>query len=122
MLQLEKRVRIAVAEFKESNWLNINIRFSQCVLSSIYKFFNSESPDYFNEIYFPAEPNMINAWSSFQKLKQSLRKLSKGLNSATYRGPSLWNKLPLEIKNSESSNSFKHNLKNEHLKEMEHGR
>ena len=42
-LQLDKKTRIRVAEFEEINWLNINDRFSQSVLSSIYKFFNSES-------------------------------------------------------------------------------
>ena len=42
--------------------------------------FNSESPEYFNEIYFPAEPSNINTQSSFQRLKQPLRKWNKGLN------------------------------------------
>ena len=46
-LQLNKTARIGVAEFKEINWLNIKDRFSQYILSSIYKFFNSESPEYF---------------------------------------------------------------------------
>ena len=73
-LQLDKKTRIGVAEFKEINWLNINDRFSQCVLSSIYRFYNSESPEYFNGIYFPAEPSNINTWISFQRLKQPLRK------------------------------------------------
>ena len=59
-LQLRKKTRIGVIEFKEINWLNINDRFSQWVLSSIYKLFNSESPEYFKEIYFPAEPSNIN--------------------------------------------------------------
>ena len=119
-LQLDKKTRIGVAEFKEMNWLNINDRFSQCVLWRIHKFFNSESPDYFNEIYFPAEPININTWSSFQRLKQPLRKLNKGLNSASYSGPSLWNKLPVEIKRSGSINSFKHNVKHYYLTKMEH--
>ena len=95
-LQLHKKTRIRVAEFKEINWLNINDRFLQCLLPSIYKFFNSESPEYFNEIYFPAEPSHINIRPSIQRLKQPLRKLNKGLNSAPYSGPLLWNKLPIE--------------------------
>ena len=37
-LQLEKKTQIGVAEFKEINWLNINDRFSQSVLSSTYNF------------------------------------------------------------------------------------
>ena len=88
--------------FKERNWLNINDRFSQCVLSSVYNFFNSASPEYFNEIYFPAEPSQINTRSSFSKVKATLKKSNKGLNSAPYSGPLLWNKLPLEIKNQEA--------------------
>ena len=36
----------------------------------IYKFFNCESPEYFNEIYFPAEPSKTNTRSSFRRLKQ----------------------------------------------------
>ena len=68
-LQLEKMTRIEVAGFKLIIYLNMNDRFSQCVLLSIYKFFNSESPEYFNEIYFPAEPSKINIRSSFQWLK-----------------------------------------------------
>ena len=35
-MQLDKKTRIGVAEFKEINWLNINDRFSECVLSTIY--------------------------------------------------------------------------------------
>ena len=119
-LQLEKKTQTGVAKFKEINWLNINDRFSQCVLSSIYKFFNSESPEYFNEIYFPAEPSNINTRSSFQRLKQPLRKSNKGLNSASYSGSSLWNKLPIEIKRPRSTNSFKHNVKSYCLTKMEH--
>ena len=68
-IQLEKKTRIRVAELKEINWLNINDRFSQCVLPSIYKSFNSDSPEYFHEILFPAEPSKINTWSFFQRLK-----------------------------------------------------
>ena len=96
-LQLDKKMRIGVAKFKEVNWLDINDRFS-CVLPSIYKFFNSESPEYLNEIYSPAKPSYINTWSSFERWRQPLRKWNKGLNSASYSGPSLWNKLSVEIK------------------------
>ena len=105
--QLDKKTRRGVDEFKEINWLNINDGFSQYLLLSLSKFFNSESPEYFNEIYFPVEPSNINTRSSFQRLKQLLRKLKKGFNSASGSGPLLWNKLPIEIKRSGSTNSFK---------------
>ena len=82
--------------------------------------FNSEIPEYFNYIYFSAEPSKINTRLSFQRLKRPLKKLNEGLNNASYSGPSLWNKLPIEIKRSESTNSFKHNVKNYYLTKMEH--
>ena len=66
-----------------------------------------------------AEPSNINTQSSFQRLKQPFRKLNKGLNSVSYSGPLLWNKLPIEIKRSGSTNSFKHNVKNYYLTKME---
>ena len=37
-LQLDKKTRIGVAEFKEINWLNINDRFSQCVCQVFINF------------------------------------------------------------------------------------
>ena len=118
-LQLDKKTRIGVAKSKEINWLNINDRFSRCDLSIIYNLFNSESPEYFTEIYIPVESSNINTWSSFQRLKQPWRKSNKSLNSVLYNDPSLWNKLPVEIKMSRNTNSFKHNVKNHNLTKME---
>ena len=46
-------------------------------LSSIYIFFNSESPEYFHEIYFPAEPSKLNTRSSFSKVKATLKKIEQ---------------------------------------------
>ena len=90
-------------------------------VKSIYNFFNSESRKYFNEIHFPAELSNINTRSSFQRLKQPLRKSKiEDLNSVSYSGPSLWNKLPIETKSSGSTNSFKHNVKNYYLTKREH--
>ena len=96
------------------------IDFHNAFLSSIYKFFNSGSPEYFDEIYFSAEPRNINTRSSFQKLQQLLRKSNKGLNSSSYSSPSLWNKLPVEMIRSGSTISFKYNVKNYCLTKMEH--
>ena len=56
-------------------------------ISQFINFFDSENSEYFNEIYFPAEPSKINTRSSFQCFKQPLRKSSKGLNSVSYSGP-----------------------------------
>ena len=118
-LQLEKKTRIGVAEYKEITWLNIN-DFHKAFCQVFIVFFKSKNPEYFNEIYFPAEPRKINTRSSFQTLKQPLRGSIQGLSNASYSGPLLWKKLPIEIKRSGSTNSFKHNVKNSDLTEMEH--
>ena len=96
------------------------IDFPNAFCQVFINFFNREYPGCFNKIYFPAEPSNINTRSSFQKLKQPLRKSNKGLNNASYSGPSLWNKLPIKAKRSGSTNSFKHNVKNYYVTKMEH--
>ena len=94
------------------------IDFHNAFCQAFIKNFNSESPEYFNEIYFPAEPNNINTLSSFQRLRQLLKKSNKGLISASYSTPSLWKKLPIEIKRSGSTNGFKHNVQNYYVTKM----
>ena len=94
------------------------IDFCNAFCQVFIKTFNSENPEYFNEIYFPAEPNNINTLSSFQRLRKLLKKSNKGLNSVSYSGPSLWNKQPIEIKRSGSTNTFKHNVQNYYLTKM----
>ena len=120
-LQLDKKTRIGVARFKEINWLNINDRLSQYVLPSIYKFFNSESPEYFNEIYFPAEPSNINTRSSFQRLKQPLIKSNNGLNSASRHTAvhRYGTNCQLKLKGQEAQIAS-NNVKNYYLTKMEH--
>ena len=50
------------------------IDFHSAFCQVFTSFFNSENPEYFNEIYFPAESSKINARSSFPRLKEPLRK------------------------------------------------
>ena len=50
-LQLGNRSHIGTTEFKQINWLPINERFSQCVCSTIFKFFNNNCPAYMKEMF-----------------------------------------------------------------------
>ena len=45
------RTSIRNEKFKKINWLPIQDRFEQCILSSVYKFHNKSAPDYMNEIF-----------------------------------------------------------------------
>ena len=49
----------------------------------------------------------------------TLRKTNMGLNSISYLGPSLWNKLPENIKHSSSLITFKHKVKEYFLKNLQ---
>ena len=93
------------------NWLNINDRFEQCVSVSVFKFFNNQSPVYISEIFCPARNRGMSTRNSFQKLTQPLRKTSQGQKCLSYIGPSVWNKLPENIKKSSNLVTFKHEVK-----------
>ena len=56
---------------------------------------------------------------AYSRLIQPLRKTNMGLNSISYIGPSLWHKLPENIKQSSSLNSFKHKVKDLFLVNLE---
>ena len=51
-LQLGNRSHIGATEFKQINWLPINERFSQCVCSTIFKFFKNNCLAYVDEMFF----------------------------------------------------------------------
>ena len=58
-LQLDKMSRICVNEFLELNWLNVHDRYLQFIVSDIFKFYNNQCPDYFNEVFCPVYDNGV---------------------------------------------------------------
>ena len=65
-------------------------------------------------------PSNITTRQAFSRLNQPLCKTNMGLNSISYLGPSLWNKLPPQkkIKESSSLNVFKHKIKEHFLHKL----
>ena len=63
------------------------------------------------------QPNISTRQATF-RLKQPLRKTNMGLNAISYLGPSLWNKLPENIKQNFSLNTFKHKVKEHFLEKL----
>ena len=118
-LQLGNRTHIGTAEFKSINWLNVTDRFEQCASTSVFKYFHNNSPSYMAEIYNPASRINIGTRNSFLKLKQPSRRTKQGQNCLSFIGPSTWNRLPTNIKDSNNVNSFKHKIKDYLLKENE---
>ena len=84
---------------------------SLSTLSSIYKFYDNNVPDYMNEIFSHVECNGIPTGCSYQRLKLSHCKTNQDLRALSCIGPSLWNNIDKSLKTSLSLNAFKHNLK-----------
>ena len=71
------------------------------------------------EIFTPISKNRIGTRNGLLKLNQPSRRTKQGQNFLSYIGPSIWNKLPDNIKESKSMNNFKHKVKEHFLKEKE---
>ena len=56
--------------------------------------------------------------NSYQALQQPFRKTNTGQNALSFICPTLWNKVPEEIKRTTNLNVFKHNLKKHYIKEL----
>ena len=110
-LQLDKISRICVNEFVELNWLSVHDRYLQFIVSDIFKFYNNQCPDYFNEVFCPVDDNGVATRCCNKKLKLPFCKSKLGMQSLSYVGPSTWNKLPNNLKTATSVNYFKHDIK-----------
>ena len=81
-------------EFLESNWLNVRDRYIQFIVSDIFKLYNNQCPNYFNEVFCPVGDNRVATLCCDKKLKLPFRKSKLGMQSLSYVGPSIFNKLP----------------------------
>ena len=105
------RDHVGVQEFKKINWLPTKERFEQCLLVSIYQFFNKMAPEYLVEMYYPVEQGQKTRFS-FQKLILPCRTTNRDLRMLSYLGPRLCYGLHTEIKSASRANNFKHKIKN----------
>ena len=118
-LQLGHKTHISKKDFEDINWLQIQDRFQQCINSSVYKYFEKRCPFYMENIYKPTLYRVHNTRNSHNRLTQPFRKTNLGQNSISYIGPSVWNALPDNLKQSKTLNAFKHNLKRYYLDKLQ---
>ena len=85
---------------------------------SFYKRSNNQCPDYFNEVFCPGNDNEVATRCCNKKLKLPFCKLKLGMQSLSYVGPSIWNKLSNNLKTATSVNCFKHDIKKYFLKKL----
>ena len=93
-------------------------RFNQCINSIVFKYVDSQCPNYLNEVFPIAPENNIQTRGSFLKLKCLFRKTNAGQMALSYIGPTILNKIPDTLKRTKNLNTFKHNLKEHYLKEL----
>ena len=110
-LNLDSYTHIDREHLKTINWLPTQERVNQRICVNVFKYFNQIAPTYMSDIFIP-QKTVINTRNSMYRLKTQIKRSNMGQNSLSCIGPKLWNILPNEIKSSESTNSFKHKLKN----------
>ena len=93
-------------------------RYLQFIVSNIFNFYNNQCPHYFNEVFCPVDNNGVATCCCNKKLKLPFHKSKLGMQSLSYVGPRIWNKLSNNLKTAASINCFKHCIKKYFLKKL----
>ena len=119
-LKLDIMAHISQKEFETRNWLPIKERLNQCI-NSVYKipYSHKQCHHYLDQVFLKAPESGFSLRNSYHKLKQPFCKTSVGQSALSLIGTALWNKIPEEIKRTNSLNTFTHKLKEYYLKEIE---
>ena len=107
-LKLQCKEYISNEHFQKLNWLPINQRFKQCATSAVFKFVQSKSPVYMNQVFRLAENKRMNTRNSYLKLNWPFRKTSTRQNGLPCTGLVIWNNIPEILKKTKNLNTFKH--------------
>ena len=110
--------RICVNEFLELNWLNVRDRYLQFIVFDIFKFYNNQCRDYFNEVFYPVDDNGVATSCCNKKIKLTFHNSKLGMQSLSYVGDSTWNKLTNNIKTANNISCLKHDIKKYFLKKL----
>jgi hypothetical protein len=94
------------------HWLPISFRIQFKVLLLCYKSLHGKGPQYLQELLTPYQParSLRSASSNYLVVPKSNLK-TYGDRAFCVAGPTLWNSLPIKIRNSPSVDVFKKNLK-----------
>ena len=84
-----------------------NLKF---LFTKIYKFLNGLSPQIMNEVFQTNDCpyDLRNPRIQTSKHKSTIK---YGINTIAFKGPRIWQNIPLEIRNSEWRSLFKSNIK-----------
>ena len=110
-LSLGSRSHIGAHEFETINWLPVSERFQQCVITHVFKQKNKLAPKFMDEMFVSADQYQTKTRASINKLFQPQCNKVIGYRAISSLGPTLWNKLPNQLKSVNSVNTFKHKIK-----------
>ena len=97
---------------KHLHWLPVHARIDYKIAVIIYKCINNLAPSYLSHIVEPYVPSRNLRSSNLNLIKQHKSKFKTlGDRALKIHASSVWNSLPLNIKNSSSLDIFKNNLK-----------
>ena len=97
----------------ELHWLPVEQRINFKILLITYKALNGQAPTYITDLlsyYRPARPLRSSTQNLLRNPRYNLK--NYGGRSFAVAAPRLWNALPLAVKNSNSVDIFKRQLKN----------
>ena len=94
------------------HWLPVVFRIDFKILLLVYKARNGLAPSYLSDCLFKYEPNRILRSSSAELLDVPTMSYQKfGKAAFCFYGPTIWNKLPVHVRQAPSVDSFKAQLK-----------
>ena len=93
-----------------ANESTIHVRNLIFLLTEVHKFLNGLSPPIMNEVFQTNDYlyDLRNPRILASKHKSTIK---YGINTIAFKGPQIWQNIPLEIRNSESLSLFKSNIK-----------
>ena len=98
---------------KELHWLPVQYRVKHKILTHTFKALHDQSPVYIRdmlEIYKPTR-NLRSAYQSVTLVEPKSKKVKYGERSFISAAPSLWNSLPAKVRDCDTLQSFKRELK-----------
>lgn len=111
MIQGYKRYDQISPPLAELHWLPISYRIEFKTLLLTFKCLNNNGPQYLKELLVPYDPPRSLRSTSAYRLVEPKTQCTAGDRAFGVAAPRLWNNLPLDIKLSKSTDSFKRNLK-----------
>ena len=95
------------------NWMRIDTRYTYFLGILVYKCLNNMAPKYLSELFHFHDNTRHYHTRVVTKHSLIIPRVELNVYKSTiaYRGPTLWNNLPTELKSSYTINMFKHSFK-----------